>query len=169
MVYGMPKHMVGVSKTEGGSSSENIRKRTVYILRAKPGACGLCQAINGVPYDNTPVTHPNCKCTVGKSVVEVPAGNDREKAKELLERQPQTQAEIDQWLEDLSRIDFDELDEKTREKIIRRLEEYEDDPSILSRIGVGVSESISSTIQKERRKRGWLPPPPKFFGGGIRG
>lgn len=176
LVHGMPKHMVGVTKM-GQKSADSSSKpsystaieRKVYILRAKPNACGLCHAVSGVPYDEIPITHPNCRCSVEEKVVETLIEDEQKKADNLLRKSPNTRAEIEEWLEELSKIDLSQLDKKTQAEIIRRLEEYEAEPGWISRLGVKAARSASMIIQNNRKSNGWLPPLPKFIAGTTRG
>jgi len=77
LVYGMPKHMVGVS---GGNTqknrpvpgdppyrqpSESNGKTTYRTVQPKAKACDKCQAMAGKKFMEKPEPpHPNCKCDI---------------------------------------------------------------------------------------------------------
>jgi len=75
-VYGMPKHMVGVSISEslkkmearqsgnyGGTASDS--QRSYWTVHPKPKACDKCKAMEGLRYLEEPQRpHPNCKCEI---------------------------------------------------------------------------------------------------------
>ena len=72
LVYGMPKHMVGVSTNESlkkrkKGSKKKPEKVTIWTVHPKAKACEKCKAMEGIKYTEEPERpHPNCKCDIRK-------------------------------------------------------------------------------------------------------
>lgn len=75
LVYGMTKHMSGISPNEvfgkiitangGGNWSADGRLRAYWTVHPEPGACPACRAMEGLQYLEEPRRpHPNCKCEI---------------------------------------------------------------------------------------------------------
>jgi hypothetical protein len=82
LVYGMPKHMVGISTQESvtkfkraeaeyermsQSKMKDSKGNYYWTVHPKPKACEKCQAMAGKEFMEEPERpHPNCKCEIKK-------------------------------------------------------------------------------------------------------
>lgn len=72
LVYGLPKHMVGIStnqslKKQEDDSNKKPGKVTIWTVHPKAKACEKCKAMEGIKYTEKPERpHPNCKCDIRK-------------------------------------------------------------------------------------------------------
>ena len=80
LVYGMPKHMVGVSTKESlarwqekwareaaekEQEAEPERGKHYWTVHPKPGACDVCKGMEGIVFTEEPARpHPNCRCRI---------------------------------------------------------------------------------------------------------
>ena len=82
LVYGMPKHMVGVSTKESlarwqekwareaaekEQEAEPEKGKHYWTVHPKPGACDVCKSMEGFVFTEEPARpHPNCRCRIEK-------------------------------------------------------------------------------------------------------
>ena len=82
LVYGMPKHMVGVSTKESlarwqekwareaaekEQEAEPERGKHYWTVHPKPDACDVCKGMEGIVFTEEPERpHPNCRCRIEK-------------------------------------------------------------------------------------------------------
>lgn len=86
LIYGLPKNMVGISKTDFEKQSERSVGSTesqksfqvagascvYWTVHPEPDACAACRAMEGIRFAEKPKRpHPNCRCTIEEHVEEV--------------------------------------------------------------------------------------------------
>jgi len=80
LVYGLPKHMRGVSTKEslaefmaGEKAQGKVEEKHYWTVHPKPKACEACQAMADEIYLEEPQRpHPNCKCEYKKHDIKDP-------------------------------------------------------------------------------------------------
>lgn len=65
LVGGLPKHMHATAVGVANMAGTNDEIRTYWRFRPKPTACDMCNAMEGLWFEQKPEpVHPNCRCEI---------------------------------------------------------------------------------------------------------